>query len=68
VYDGRNTEMQSTVDAISSQIDAMEARLERRQQALIRKYAQLEVTISRLQSQGQALSGMITQLQGIRPR
>jgi flagellar hook-associated protein 2 len=67
VYDGRNTELQSTVDAISDQIDAMEARLERRQQALIRKYSQLEVTISRLQSQGQALSGMITQLQGIQP-
>lgn len=68
MYDGRNTELQSTLDDIGEQIDAMEARLERQQQALIRKYSQLEVTISRLQSQQQALSGMVGQLQGLQKR
>lgn len=67
VYDGRNSEIQSTLDSIGSRIDAMEARLQRQQQALIRKYSQLEVTISRLQNQQQALSGMMSQLQGLRP-
>lgn len=68
VYDGRNTEIQTTLDDIGSRIDSMEARLQRQQASLIRKYSQLEVTISRLQGQQQALTGMVSQLQGMRPR
>ena len=57
----RTDEMQSTVDDIADQIAKMQERLTVKEQQLIRKFSQMEQTISRLQSQQQALTKMQTQ-------
>ena len=52
----RTDEMQSAVDDISDQITRIQARLEVKEQQLVKKFSQMEATIARLQTQQQALS------------
>lgn len=56
----RTDEMKNTVDDISSQITKMQARLDAREQQLVKKFAAMEQTIARLQQQQQSLSKMQT--------
>jgi flagellar hook-associated protein 2 len=62
VMSSRDAEMQSRISAINEQIETMETRVAARRDRLIRQYATLEVTMSRLQQQQAALGGLIQQL------
>ena len=62
VMSGRDAEMQSRITAINEQIETMEARVATRRDRLIRQYANLEVTMQRLQQQQAALGGLVQQL------
>ena len=62
IIDGRDNEFQANIDSTNDQIDKLQARLAAKEEQLIRRFTALELTIARLQSQGDALSGMIAQL------
>ncbi|MQA00604.1 MAG: flagellar filament capping protein FliD [Dehalococcoidia bacterium] len=62
LMEARDTELQTRIRDINDQIDAMEDRIGRYQEGLIRKFTALEVTIARLQGQQQALAGLSQQL------
>jgi len=62
VMSSRDAEMQSRITAINDQIETMETRVAARRDRLIRQYANLEVTMQRLQQQQAALGGLIQQL------
>ncbi len=56
VLRARTDEMQNTVKDISDQIEKMQARLAVREQQLVKKFAQMEATIARMQNQQSALT------------
>lgn len=58
----RTDEGNAIVADIDDQIAAMELRLEAKEDGLVRKFTQMELTISRLQQQQQALTQMQSQL------
>ncbi len=62
VFDTRDQSLQSSINDLNKQIDDMNRRIDTEQQQLIQKYSNLEVTISQLQTQQQALQGMLSQL------
>lgn len=55
-------ELQKTITDMNTQIDTMTTRLNDKQDQLVRKYTNMELTISKLQSQQQALTAMNNQL------
>jgi flagellar hook-associated protein 2 len=57
----RTDEMANTVSDIDEQIAKMEARLEVREQQLVKKFTQMEQIVSKMQSQQQALTQMQAQ-------
>jgi len=58
----RDEETSKVITDINSQIDRLEMRLANREDALVKKFTAMEMTISRLQSQQQALTQMQTQM------
>ena len=66
VMDTRSTEMQSRIDDINEQIEKMETRLDSKRAQLIRKFAQLEVTMQRLNNQQAVLTSLVGQMQANR--
>ena len=67
-FDNRDDEFQARIDSIADQIERLEERAEAREAQLIRQFSALEVTIGRLQSQQEALAGMVAQLNANRPQ
>jgi flagellar hook-associated protein 2 len=67
-FSSRDDEFQARIDSIDDQIDRLERRADAREAQLVRQYTALELTISRLQSQQQALAGMTAQLNASRPQ
>ena len=65
IMDGREEDFTTRIKDVNEQIERMERRVEARRAQLIRKFTVLETTISQLQSQQSALSGMLGQL-GVR--
>ncbi len=66
VMGARNTEMQTRIDDINDQIDRMQTRLDSKREQLIRKFAQFEVAMQRLQNQQAALTALVSQFQANR--
>ncbi|TAJ19695.1 MAG: hypothetical protein EPO65_05985 [Dehalococcoidia bacterium] len=60
----RTDEMSTTMKDIDEQITKMQARLDVREQQLVKKFSQMESTIARMQSQQQALTKMQAQTGG----
>lgn len=58
-------ELQQTITNMNAQIDRMTTRLNARQDQLVRKFTNMELAISRMQSQQQALTAMNNQLAAI---
>jgi len=67
-FEIRDDEFQARIDSIADQIERLEDRAEAREAQLVRQFTALEVTIGRLQSQQEALSGMVAQLSANRPQ
>ncbi len=67
-FETRDDEFQSRIDSIADQIERLEERAEAREAQLVRQFTALEVTIGRLQSQQEALAGMVAQLNANRPQ
>ncbi|MGE3962132.1 MAG: flagellar filament capping protein FliD [Dehalococcoidia bacterium] len=65
LIESRNEEMGNVASSINEQIDRLEARVSSREQQLIKKFTAMELAISQLQSQQQALTQMATQMQSI---
>ena len=61
-FEPRDDEFKTRIDSIDDQIERLGQRAEAREAQLIRQFTALELTISRLQSQGDALSSMMAQL------
>ena len=61
----RNEEMSNVASSINDQIDRLEARVSAREQQLVKKFTAMEMAISQIQSQQQALTQMQTQMAGI---
>lgn len=64
----RDEETKSLISDINDQIDRLEARVSAREEQLVKKFTAMELTISQLQSQQQALTQMQTQLQAMSAR
>jgi len=62
VMTSRNTEIQLRIDDVNDQITRIEERAGRQRESLIRRFATLETTMARLQSQQQSLSQLVAQL------
>lgn len=62
VMTSRNAELQARIDDVNDQITRIEERAERQRESLIRRFATLETTMARLQSQQQSLSQLVAQL------
>ena len=67
-FESRNDEFEARIDIIEEQIERLEKRAEAREAMLMRQFSALELTISRMQQQGEALSGMVAQLNANRPQ
>ncbi|MEE8422214.1 MAG: flagellar filament capping protein FliD [Dehalococcoidia bacterium] len=65
---GRNDSLQTRINDINDQIERMEKRLDAKRAFLIRKFATLEVTMSRLNMQQAALTALVGSLAVNRPR
>ncbi len=65
LLDSRNEEMTNIVSDINKQIDRLEARVLAREEQLVKKFTAMELAISRMQSQQQALTQMQAQLGGL---
>lgn len=65
---GRNDSLQTRINDINDQIERMEKRLDAKRAFLIRKFATLEVTMSRLNMQQAALNALVGSFAANRPR
>ncbi|MBT5773740.1 MAG: flagellar filament capping protein FliD [Dehalococcoidia bacterium] len=67
-FDIRDEEYDARIDIIEEQIERLEKRAEARELFLSRQFTALEQTIGRLQQQGQALTGMVAQMNANQPK
>ena len=51
--------LQNSIDDFGTRIDEMEARLDKKTEMMINKFVAMEIALSKIQSQGQWLSGQI---------
>ena len=52
--------VQSSISAYETQIEEMEVRLDRKKEALINRFVQMELALQQIQSQSNWLSGQLT--------
>ena len=63
LMEGRESQLQGEVDDLNARIDLVNERAEAKREQLIRRFAQFEVTMQRLQNQQSALQNLVTALQ-----
>jgi flagellar capping protein FliD len=68
LLENRQDEFSGQIENINDHIERLELRIDARRDQLIRRFAQLEVTMQRLQSQQSALNQLFTQLQALNSR
>ena len=62
LMEGRESQLQGEVDDLNARIDLVNERADAKREQLIRKFAQFEVTMQRLQNQQSALSSLVSVL------
>ncbi len=62
LFVGKTNSIDSQVESLNDRIEAMERRLESREQLLRQQFTQMERVYSQMQNQGNALNGLVAQL------